>query len=139
MSIGRVAIAVMLASVAGVSLSAQMKGVQAQREVARVDYIKSPTRPEGSVLVTKLQVKNMSSAPIPRLTVAEIGYDASGAAIPGGKATVNGLLQPGEVTTLEIRTPPNPSVKTTKLMFSHASGAVTAHAVKSFDAKAKKK
>jgi hypothetical protein len=48
-------------------------------------------------------VKNTSAALIGRLRIAETWYDDAGNLIPGGDAVVNGLLQPGEITTLEIR------------------------------------
>lgn len=101
---------------------------------ADVDYVKSPTRREGTTLVTKIQVKNTSTAPIPRLRIDETWYDKSGATIPGGEAVINGLLQPGEVQTVEIRTPVNSSMASQTFMFSHANGQVKPHAVKSLDA-----
>ena len=44
--------------------------------------------------------------------------------IPGGEATVNGLLQPGEVQSLEIRTPVNLKMAQSKLQFVHANGGI---------------
>ena len=90
-------------------------------------------------------MKNASSAPIPRLTIDEIWYDKNNNIIPGGKGVVNGLLQPGEVQTLEIRTVVNPAMTRSMLQFSHANGTVPKpHEVKSFgtgndDTKKKKK
>jgi len=101
---------------------------------ANVDFVKSPTRREGSTLVTKIQVKNTSNAPIPRLTVDETWYDKNNNLIPGGKGVINGLLQPGEVQTIEIRTAANPNMSTSMLQFSHANGTVKTHPVKSLDA-----
>jgi hypothetical protein len=101
---------------------------------ANIDFVKTPTKREGSTLVTKIQVKNMSNAPIPRLTVDETWYDKSNNLIPGGKGVINGLLQPGEVQTIEIRTPANPNMSTSMLQFSHANGTVKTHPVKSLDA-----
>src|SRR5580658_2145636 len=109
------------------------------RGAADVDFIRSPTKREGSVLVTKIQVKNASSAPIPRLQIDEIWYDKNNNIIPGGKGVVNGLLQPGEVQTLEIRTQVNPTMTRSMLQFSHANGTVPKpHEVKSFSPPAKK-
>jgi hypothetical protein len=122
----------------------ELKSVLAGRKLtppirgqADVDYIRSPTKREGNVLVTKLQVKNASNAPIPRLTIDETWYDKNQNMIPGGKGVVEGLLQPGEVKTLEIRTTVNPNMSTSTLMFSHANGPVKPHAVKSMDAPGK--
>jgi hypothetical protein len=105
------------------------------RGAADVDFIRSPTKREGAVLVTKIQVRNASSAPIPRLTIDEIWYDKNNNIIPGGKGVVNGLLQPGEIQTLEIRTQVNPTMTRSMLQFSHANGTVPKpHEVKSFNA-----
>ena len=38
---------------------------------AQVDYVKTPTKREGTTLVTKIMVKNTSAAPIGRLRIAE--------------------------------------------------------------------
>jgi hypothetical protein len=108
------------------------------RGPADVDFIRSPTKREGSTLVTKIQVKNASTAPIPRLTIAEIWYDKNNNIIPGGTGVVNGLLQPGEVQTLTISTPVNPAMTRSMLQFSHANGTVPKpHEVKSFNAPGK--
>jgi hypothetical protein len=105
---------------------------------AQIEYVKSPTRRDGTTLVTKITVKNTSPAPIGRLRIAETWYDDAGNLIPGGDAVVNGLLQPGEVASLEIRTPSNKNMKTSMLQFTHANGGIPKpHAVKSLDAPAK--
>jgi hypothetical protein len=146
---------VVAATLAGVSLLAvsafaqtaqapEMKSVLAGRKFtpplkgdANIDYVKSPTRRDGTTLITKLTVKNTSNAPIPRLRVAETWYDKDGNMIPGGDAVINGLLQPGEIATLEIRTPVNTKMAQSMLQFSHANGTVPKpHAVKSLDAPA---
>jgi hypothetical protein len=102
------------------------------RGEATIDFVKSPTHREGTTLVTKIQVKNTSPAPIPRLTVDETWYDKKNNLIPGGKAVINGLLQPGEIQTMEVRTPVNPNMQTSMLQFSHANGTVKTHATSSF-------
>ena len=103
------------------------------RGQADIDFVKSPTKRDGTTLVTKIQVKNTSAAPIPRLTIDETWYDKANNIIGGGKGVINGLLQPGEVQTIEIRTPVDPKMNASKWMFSHANGAVKQHEVRSFD------
>jgi hypothetical protein len=103
------------------------------RGQADVEFVKTPTKREGSTLVTKIQVKNISSAPIPRLKVSETWYDKKGGTIPGGEGVINGLLQPNEIQTVEIRTPVDSNMSTSMLLFSHANGSVKTHPVKSFD------
>ena len=105
------------------------------RGEATIDFVKSPTRRDGTTLVTKILVKNTSNAPIARLTIDETWYDKSNNLIPGGKGVINGLLQPGEVQTIEIRTPVNANMSASMLQFSHANGTVPKpHSVKSMDA-----
>ena len=102
---------------------------------AQIDYVKSPTRREGTTLVTKITVKNTSNAPIGRLRIVESSYDKEGGLIPGGDAVINGLLQPGDVANMEIRTPVNPKMAQSMLQFTHANGGIPKpHAVKSLDA-----
>jgi hypothetical protein len=138
------------ASLAGGSAFAQagqapeMKSVLAGKKftppikgAADIDYVKNPTRREGTTLVTKITVKNTSNAPIPRLRIVETWYDKDGNMIPGGDAVINGLLQPGEIASLEIRTPVNTKMAQSMLQFSHANGTVPKpHPVKSLDAPA---
>jgi len=104
------------------------------RGAAEVDFLRQPTKREGNTLVTKIQVKNTSTAPIPRLTIDEVWYDKNNEIIPGGKGVVPGLLQPGEIQTVEIRTPVNPNMTRSMLQFSHANGSVPKpHPVASFN------
>jgi hypothetical protein len=92
------------------------------RGAADVDFIRSPTKREGSTLIT----------------IDEIWYDKNNNIIPGGKGVVDGLLQPGEVQTLTIRTQVNPTMTRSMLQFSHANGTVPKpHEVKSFNASGK--
>jgi len=146
----RFALAATLAgfSLAGVSVFAQnppapeMKSVLAGKKFtppvkgdAQIDYVKSPTRREGTTIVTRIQVKNVSPAPIARLRIVETWYDKDSNLIPGGDAVINGLLQPGEVRLMEIRTPSNPKMATSMLQFTHAQGGIPKpHSVKSMEA-----
>ena len=108
------------------------------RGAAEVDFLRGQTKREGNLLITKIQVKNMSPSPIPRLTIDEVWYDKNNEIIPGGKGVVPGLLQPGEVQTVEIRTPSNPAMARSMLQFSHANGTVPKpHPVTTFAANTK--
>ena len=108
------------------------------RGAAEVDYVRTPTKREGQLLVTRIQVKNTSNAPIARLTIDETWYDKNQNTIPGGKGVVNGLLQPGEVQTIEIKTPVNPNMASSMYQFSHANGTVPKpHPVTTFAANTK--
>ena len=99
------------------------------RGQAEVDFTKPVTKREKEMVVTRIQVKNMSNAPIPRLTITETWYDAGGATVGGGKGAINGLLQPGEVQTVTIETPFNAKMKSNNYFFSHANGTIKTHQV----------
>jgi hypothetical protein len=116
------------------SILAGKKFVPPIKGQADVEFAKGPTVRQGTTLVTKIQVKNTSNAPIPRLKISETWYAKDGSLIPGGEGVVNGLLQPGEIQTIEIRTPANPNMNQSMYNFSHANGTVKTHPVKSLDA-----
>jgi len=99
------------------------------RGQAEVDFTKPVTKREKDMVVTKIQVRNMANAPIPRLTITETWYDAGGATVAGGKGVINGLLQPGEVQTVTIETPFNAKMKSNNYFFSHANGTIKTHSV----------
>ena len=99
------------------------------RGQAEVDYTTPVTKRDKDMVVTKIQVRNMSNAPIPRLTITETWYDAGGATVGGGKGAINGLLQPGEIQTIVIETPYNAKMKANNYNFSHANGTIKPHKV----------
>ena len=99
------------------------------RGQAEVDFTTPVTKREKDMVITKIQVKNTSNAPIPRLTITETWYDAGGGTVGGGKGAINGLLQPGEVQTIVIETPYNAKMKSNNYNFSHANGTIKPHKV----------
>ncbi|HZT78490.1 MAG TPA: hypothetical protein VFA27_17710 [Vicinamibacterales bacterium] len=118
------------------SILAGKKIVPPVRGAAEIEYMKEPTRREGSTLVTKIHVKNTMTAPIARLKVTETWFDKKNAELPGGEAVINGLLQPGETQVLEVRTPTNPNFNVQMFQFTHANGTVPKpRPVKSLDEK----
>jgi hypothetical protein len=74
-------------------------------------------------VVTTIMVKNMSNAPILRLTIDETWYDKAGETVTGGKGVVT-RLEPGEVGVVKIETPYNPKMNANNYHFSHANGTV---------------
>src|SRR5215469_12918787 len=109
------------------------------RGQAEIEYMKEPTRGAGTARITKIQVKNISNAPIARLKLTETWSDKQPHELPGGEGVINGLLQPGEVQVIEVKTPTNPNFASQMLVFAHANGSVKPHAVKSLDSGADKK
>ncbi len=94
---------------------------------ASVDFLSSPTRREGTMLVTKIQIKNTSNAPIARPKISVTWYDKAGTNIPGGDGYVNGMVQPGEVSTIEVRSPVDSKIdekRSPMFQFTHANGGI---------------
>lgn len=100
---------------------------------AAVDFAKPARSRDKDLVIEKIQVKNMSNAPIARLTIDETWYDKSGATVGGGKGAFNGLLQPGEIQTIIVETPYNPKMSANQYRFSHANGGVTPRQVNKFE------
>jgi hypothetical protein len=100
---------------------------------ADVEFVKPVTKREGPNVVTRIAVRNISSAPIARLTVVETWYGKDGAVVTGNKGYINGLLPPGEVRVLEIVTPFDAKMSSNNWNFIHANGAVKTHQVPKLD------
>jgi hypothetical protein len=100
---------------------------------ALIEFTAPVTKREKDAVVTRIVVRNASLAPVPRLTVAETWYDATGAIVTGGKGFINGLLQPGEIQTVTISTPYNAKMKSNNYNFSHANGTVKPQKVAKFE------
>ena len=94
------------------------------RGEALVQFTGPETRRDGNEVIITFQVKNAVLAPIPRLTIAVTWYDRDDNVIGGGRGFINGLLQPGEIQEIEIRTPYSSRMNTNNFNFSHANGTV---------------
>ena len=95
------------------------------RGAAEVEFSKPPVKRDKDVVVDEFTVKNMSNAPIARLTIESIYYDKGGQVIAGGKGYAVGLLKPGEVQTVKVETPYNAKMNSSNYKFTHANGAIT--------------
>jgi hypothetical protein len=106
------------------------------RGQAEIEYTPAVTAREKESVITKIAVKNVSTAPIARLAINDTWYDKSGDVLTAGRGVINGLLQPGEIQTITIQTPFKPGMnpQQRKPVFSHANGDVKVHPVKTFDA-----
>src|SRR6266851_3706172 len=80
------------------------------RGQAEIEYMPPVTSREKESVVTKIAVKNVSTAPIARLAINDTWYDKSGEVLTAGRGVINGLLQPGEVQTITIETPFRPGM-----------------------------
>jgi hypothetical protein len=106
------------------------------RGEAIVEFTQPVTRPLAgrSMVQTTIRVRNASLAPIARLKVDETWYDKGGTIVAGGKAVINGLLQPGEIQVLTIDTPYSSRMSSNNWNFSHANGTVKPARVRTLEA-----
>ena len=100
---------------------------------AAVEFTAPVTKREKEMVVTKVQVKNVSGGPIARLEIDETWYDKAGSVVGGGKGIINGLLQPGEVQTVTIETPYNAKMNGNQYLFKHVNGTIKPHKVAKLD------
>ena len=126
---GQTQTAPMQSVLAGKKFTPPIKGI------ADVEYTKPVTKRDfkNNMVITKITVKNISSSPIPRLTIDETWFSKDNQLVSGGKGFINGLLQPGEVKTIEIQTPYDAKMNANSWNFSHANGAVKPHQVKTLE------
>lgn len=107
--------------VRGVADLAVLKPVVKNGKIDGRDYI-----------LTSIQVKNMSTGSIAGLKVDEFWYDKTGNPVTGDTFRYRKPLQPGEVITVELRTPRDPRMNRNQYLFAHANGDVKATAVPKF-------
>jgi hypothetical protein len=100
---------------------------------AVIEYTAPKTARKGDSVVTAIMVRNLSSAPIARLTVNEVWYQKDGSVLTAGRAVINGLLQPREIQTMEIATPWKAGMGSFQRRFTHANGDVKLNLVKNLD------
>lgn len=105
------------------------------RGEAIIEYTQPATRAlQGKSLVqTTIKVKNASLAPIARLQVTETWYAKDGSIANTGRAAIEGLLQPGEVQQLVIKTAYNSRMSSNNWNFKHANGTVKLAKVKTLE------
>jgi hypothetical protein len=94
------------------------------RGEAVVEFAPPTTRREKDFVVTRFTVRNASERPIARLTITETWYGKDQAVVTGGKGSVNGLMQAGEVQTIVIQSPFRPGMTSNNFNFTHANGSV---------------
>jgi hypothetical protein len=122
-------------SVAGASLLAQkapeMKPILAGKKVeppvkgqAEVDFVQPVTKRNGDVVTTTIRVKNTSTGPIARLTIAETWFDKSQAPVATSQGALDKPLDPGAVDTVTIQTPWNAKMSGNSWQFTHANGTI---------------
>jgi hypothetical protein len=141
-----IAAALACATVAGTQLLAQtakapeFKSILANRKVeppikgqAEVEFTQPVTKRNGDIVTTTIKVKNVSTGPIARLTVAETWFDKGQAIVGGGQGYLEKILNPGSVDTVTIQTPWNAKMSGNSWNFTHANGTVKPRRVAKID------
>jgi hypothetical protein len=115
---------------AGKKLTPPIKGE------ALIEFTQPVTKaiPGKNMVQTTIKVKNASLGPVARLQITETWFDKTGGVVAGGRAGVNGLLQPGDVQTITIDTPYNAKMQSNSWNFTHANGTVKTKKVAKLDA-----
>jgi hypothetical protein len=91
----------------------------------------APKRVKDDVVST-LEIKNMSTAPIALLKVDEYWYDKGGKTVTGDSEKVKQPIMPGEVVEVTMKSPYKKEMFQNQLAFSHAGGKVDVKKVKKF-------
>ena len=103
------------------------------RGLAEIQYVMGAPRVEKDMIVTTFQVKNMSAAPIARLTIEEFWWDKARNPVSGDKQFLKKPLGPGEVGEIVLRTPKMPNMDTNNYKFSHQNGEIKPKKVLKFE------
>lgn len=104
------------------------------RGEAALEFVDPKPERVKDMVITKMIVRNASSGPIARLTINETWYDKAGATVTAGRGLINGLLQPGEITTVTIETPWKVGMQGFQRQYSHANGSIKPVRVKQLEA-----
>jgi len=109
------------------------KWVETLRGDADVQFVlgKPTVRKDGTIMTT-VELKNMSTKAIARLTVEEFWYDRGGNPVSGDKKFLKKPLLPGEVASVTLETPKQPNMDRNSYKFSHANGNVKPKKVPKF-------
>ncbi len=99
---------------------------------ADIQYLAPVSKREKDMIVTTIQVKNVSTGPIARLQIEEFWYDKAGNPVTGDKQFLKKPLMQGEAATIILTTPTNPKMDRNSFKFSHQNGDVKPKLVKKF-------
>jgi hypothetical protein len=119
-------------SLGGSPLAAQ-KLVAPVKGNARVEITKPNTRVVGKDIVTSFLLKNIEAAPIAGLKIEENWYDKAGNPVMGDTFRHLKPLQPGEVVTVNFKSPRSAAMQRNQYLFSHANGNIKQQVVPKID------
>jgi len=91
---------------------------------AEIEFLQPVTRRNGAVVTTTIKVKNVSAAPIARLSISETWFDKGQTQVATSQGALEKPLEPGAVDTVTIQTPWSARMNGNSWQFSHANGTV---------------
>jgi hypothetical protein len=103
---------------------------------AYIEIIQAKPKLVQGDLVSVVQVKNVSDAPIIGLKIDQYFYHQT-EEVSAGTTRLRNPLAPGEITEMTVSSPNKPGITGSQMMFSHANGQVKPTAVKKFTAEKK--
>jgi hypothetical protein len=127
-----IAVAAALLAPATVTLQAQTaplpapvlkKSAPPARGIVELGYVQS-AKLEGNTIVTTFQVKNMGAGALVGLTITEFWYDKAGQPLQGtgDRQRLRAPLQPGEISTMTLRSPKVAGMTSPTYKFVHQYG-----------------
>ena len=106
---------------------------------AEIEFLQPVTKRNGDVVTTNIKVKNVSAAPIARLTISETWFDKGQAQVATSQGALDKPLNPGAVDTVTIQTPWSAKMNGNSWQFSHANGTIKPKRVPKLEDTSKKK
>jgi hypothetical protein len=99
--------------------------------LATIEVQQMSSKRVGKEMVTIYKVKNTSKGTINLLKADEYWYDTNRKVVSGGPyAHTKAPIQPGEIVEITLKSPYNPQMKQSQVIFAHANGKIDAKAVK---------
>ena len=104
--------------------AAPKKLISPMRGEATIEYTRPNTKASGTEVVTIIQAKNTSTAPIAGFKVEENWYDKGGTPVGGDLYRHPKPFMPNEIITITLRTPKKPTMQSNQYNFTHANGTI---------------
>jgi len=114
----------------GAATAQEKKLIPPVRGEAQLDITKPATKVQGNEVVTTFVVRNpATTGAIAGLKVEENWYDKGGNPVTGDTYRHPRPLKSGEIISITLRTPRNPTMNSNQYQFSHANGTIKTNIV----------
>ncbi len=115
---------------AGAVTAQEKKLIPPVRGEAQLDITKPATKVQGNEVVTTFVVRNpATTGAIAGLKVEENWYDKGGNPVTGDTYRHPRPLKAGEIISITLRTPRNPTMNSNQYQFTHANGTIKTNIV----------